>query len=64
MPFTKMTQQDRPLANYRGRVMGLMDILEEDRQRQNRLWVNTCPTPGCGRGKTLALLTKMVTRNE
>ena len=29
----KMTQQDKPLADYRGRARGLMDILEEDRQR-------------------------------
>ena len=41
-----------------------MDMLEEDRQRRNRLWVNTCPTPGHGRAETLALLTKMVTRND
>ena len=29
----KMTQQDEPLADYRGRARGLMDILEEEKQR-------------------------------
>ena len=59
-----MTQQDRQLTNYRGRVSGLMDMLEEARQRRNRLWVSTFPTPGHGRAEALALLTEMVTRND
>ena len=62
--FWKKMTQDKPLTNYTGRARGLMNILEEDRQRQNRLWVNTCPTPGWGRTGTLALLTEMVTKNK
>ena len=37
---------------------------EEERRERNRLWANSCPTPGCGRAETLKLLTDMVTKSE
>ena len=59
-----MTQQDKLFPDYKGRARGLMNILEEERHRCNRLWVTTCPTPGCGRVETLALLKEMVSKKE
>ena len=59
-----MTQQDRQLANYRSRARGPLAVWEEMRKEQNRLWTSTCLTPGGSRAKTLALLTKMVNRND
>ena len=58
-----MTQLDKQFAD-KGRPRGFIAVWEEDRQRWNRLWMNTFPTPGCGRAETLKLLTEMVTKNE
>ena len=60
----KMTQADKLFTDYRGRERGLIKILDEERQRCNRLWVTTCPTPGWGTAETLTLLTEKVTKNE
>ena len=58
-----MTTHDNKLAKCRGRARGLLAVWEEERREKNRCWMNTCPTPGCGRAETLKLLTDMVTKN-
>ena len=57
-------EKDKLFLDYKGRARGLMSILEEERQRCNRLWVTTCLTPRHGWAETLALLTKMVSKND
>ena len=52
-----MIQQDKLLPDYKGRARGLIKILDEERQRCNRLWVTTCPTHRHGR-------VEMVAQNE
>ena len=66
--FGDMTDQnlkphDQQLANYRGRVRGLLAVWQEMRRSRNRLWLSTCPTSGWGRTTTLTLLSEMVAQN-
>ena len=47
-----------------GRVRGLVLVWEEERRKRNRLWINTCLPPRCGRAEMLKILMDMATQNE